>query len=52
MKKTKVFTETYLDEDNNEVVKTTTITTILGFIVSETISIKTIFKPIIITFNL
>lgn len=52
MKKVRVFTETYLDKDNNEVVKTTTITTILGFIVSETISTMTTYKPITITFNL
>ena len=51
MKKVKVFTETYLDEDGNQVVKTTTITTILGFIVSETTSNMTTFKPIIIKFN-
>ena len=52
MKKVKVFTETYLDEDNNEVVKTTTITTILGFIVSETTRTMTTYKPMTITFNL
>ena len=52
MKKTMVFTETYLDEDKNEVVKTTTITTMLGFVVSKTTSTMTKFKPITITFNL